>query len=475
VEQTTSSTIPLLAARTILPWTGTTTLDDAELKKRIDAGIQRLATMQTGTGGLAYWPGGGEPNLFGTAYAARALLRAKDLGIVRPKLLEGVLKYLEARRGAEPTPELRVSIAEVLAEAHALEASRADSLYDTRDKLGSFGLGSLALALASLPKQEDRVATVLDALEASFDERGEPKKEHGERDWTYWGSEDRDRAEATIALVRLRPSSTLLPVLAGRLARGLERWTTQSTAWSLLALADYVGTRRPDGSVDVSVKLEGKILDTYRRLGGDNKEVRVPLKELAGKKVTFVLTGDASTASAFGVEARYELPLGAKSSHVGMRAERGVSIHRAYSDPSGEPLDLAKVKAGDVVRVALRIQLAPKLDPWRRSFVAITDRLPAGFEPIDPDLATTASVPELSKDHPFYGGLSGYGASASDVDLRDDRVQLYFDRTYGDVLYATYLARATTRGTFALPPANGELMYEPKSDGWSDAGRVTVQ
>lgn len=475
VEQTTSSTIPLLAARTILPWTGTTTMEDDELRKRIDAGVARLATMQTSGGGLAYWPGSSEPNVYGSAYAMRALLRARELGIERPKLIEGVTKFLVGRLNDDGSPDQRMSIAEVLASAKELPASSADSLYDSREKLDASGLASLALALSSLPKQEDRVRDVLDRLEASFDAEGAPTKPHDQRDWHYWGSEDRDRAQAVIAFVKLRKGSKTLPVLASRLSKTLERWSTQSTAWSLMALADYVGTRTPDGSVDVSVKLEGKILDTFVKLGGDNKEVRVPLKELAGKKVTLVLTGDPSTPSAFALEARYKRPLEAGGTRLARRDVHGVSIHRAYSDAGGKKLDLSQVKPGQIVRVAVRVEM-PKLDAYRLGYLAVTDRLPAGFEALDTDLATTGSLPELSKDHPFFEGLSGNASAASHIDLRDDRVQLYFDHVYGGhAVYASYLARATTPGTFAVPPAGGELMYEAGSSGYTDAARVVVR
>lgn len=474
VEQTTSSTLPLLAARTLLPWTGATTMEDAELRKRIEVGITRLATMQTPGGGLAYWPGGNEPNTYGTAYAMRALLRAKEIGIEKPKLIERTTKYLTEALVSD-TNEVRLSVAEALAQAKALPEESADSLYDMRDKVDTFGLASLALSLSSLPKQDDRVKELLDSVEASFDETGTPKRKHDERDWYFWGSDDRDRAQAVVALSKLRKDSKLLPVLAARLSHGLDRWTTQSTAWSLLALADFVGTRSPNGGVDVDVKLEGRIVDTYRRLGGDNKEVRIPLKDLAGKKVTLLLKGSGSTSSAFAIDAKYKRPIGAAGTRLARHAKAGVSIHRAYSDAQGKVLDLANVKAGDIVRVALRVEL-PEMDSYRRGYVAITDRLPAGLEAIDPDLATTAFVPDLSKTHPFYEGLSTYGTPASHVDLRDDKVQLYFDRVYGDhALYATYLTRATTPGKFTLPPAAGEMMYEPDSAGYSDAGSVNVK
>jgi uncharacterized protein YfaS (alpha-2-macroglobulin family) len=475
VEQTTSSTIPLLAARTILPWTGTSKLSDEELRKRIDAGVARLATMQTSSGGLAYWPGGSEPNLYGSAYAMRALLRAKELGIERPKLVEGVTRFLVAHLGDEREPELRMSIAEVLAMAGELPSSAGDSLYDMREKLDSSGLASLALALSVLPKQEDRVRDVLDRLESSFDDKGAPAKAHDKRDWHTWGSEDRDRAQATIALVKLRKTSRVLPVLAERLSKTLDSYSTQSTAWSLMALADYVGTRSPEGGVDVSVRLLGKILDTFTHLGGDNKEVRIPLKDLAGKKVTLLLGGDPQTPSAYALEARYKRPLEAGGTRLARRAARGVSIHRAYSDAAGKVVNLNEVKPGQIVRVALRIDM-PQLDAYRLGYLAVTDRLPAGFEALNTDLATTGSLPELSKDHPFFEGLSEYGSAESHVDLRDDRVQIYFDRVYsGHAVYASYLTRAVTAGTFTLPPASAELMYEAGSEGYSDATRVTVK
>ncbi|HWL86115.1 MAG TPA: alpha-2-macroglobulin family protein, partial [Polyangiaceae bacterium] len=473
VEQTTSSTLPLVAARMLLPWTGTTAMEDAELRKRIKFGVDHLASMQTSGGGLAYWPGGTEPNWFGSAYAMHVLVRAKEMGIEHPKLIEGVSKYLVERLGAEDKPEIRVAIAEALAGAGALPEGSADMLYDARNGLSPFGLASLGIALSSLPKQEDRTKDVLDRLEASFDAQGESTFVHGEKDWEYWGSTDRDRAQAVIALTKLRKTSKLAPMLATRLARGVERWTTQSTAWSLLGLADYVGTRTPDGAVNVRVELDGHKMDTFQKLGGDNKEVHIPLKDLAGKRVTLRLTGDEKKASAFTLEARYRRPFGAADTRLARRGPSGVSIHRAFSDPAGKSIDLAHVKVGQVVRVAVRVAL-PKFEDWRLSYVAITDRVPAGFDPINPDLATTGSVPELPAEHPFYGEWHD-GASATHVDLRNDRVQMYFDRTWGRTLHATYLARATTPGQFALPPASGEMMYEPGSEGWSDAGKVTVE
>ena len=475
VEQTTSGTLPLLAARNLIPWTGVVGLDDVELNKRIAAGVAHLATMKTQGGGLAYWPKGTEPNAFGTAYAARALLRAKEIGIEEPGLLEDVMTYLSGQLPRERQLYARISIAEVLGQAGKLDPSVADSLFDGHEKLDTFGTASLALALSSLPKEAERTKTLLDQVEASFDDQGVAKEnKHGEWDYYYWASPDRDRAQALIALQKLRPQSKLANVLVQRLLRSVDGYTTQTTAWSLMALSSFVGDGKPSGAVDVKVKLDGKIFDSTRSLGGDNKEVSFPMKDLRGKKVKLLLDGDGKTPAAYSLEARYVRP-DATSTRTARRSALGPSVYRVFTTPSGTPIDLAQVKAGDVVRVTMRIEL-PAMDRWRASFLAVTDRFAAGFSPIAPELATVTSPPELTKEHPWYTELTGWGGTASHVDVRDDRVNLYFDRVYsGRTAFATYLLRATTPGEFTLPAARGELMYEPGSEGYSEGGRIVIR
>jgi alpha-2-macroglobulin len=219
------------------------------------------------------------------------------------------------------------------------------------------------------------------------------------------------------------------------------------------------------------VRIEGRILDTLRTLGGGNKEVSVPLADLRGKTVVLRLEGENDTPSAFTMEARYARP-DAASPYLEKRQPLGPTIHRVYTDAKGEPVDLAKLGPGDVVRVALRAEVKPA-EGWRGVYLAVTDRFAGGFEPVETDLASVASVPDVGPAHPFYGHL-GTGHRASHVDVRNDRVNVYFDHAYGAV-YATYLLRAVTPGTFAMPPARGELMYEPGSEGYSDATHVTIR
>jgi uncharacterized protein YfaS (alpha-2-macroglobulin family) len=60
-------------------------------------------------------------------------------------------------------------------------------------------------------------------------------------------------------------------------------------------------------------------------------------------------------------------------------------------------------------------------------------------------------------------------------EMRDERVVFAATRLWAGSYTATYLARATTPGTFARPPAHAEEMYNPAVFGESDGGGFTVR
>ncbi len=477
VEQTTSSTLPLIAARDILPRIGVQSLSQAELNKRIRAGLDRLATMRTSSGGLAYWPGGHEPNVFGTAYAARAFVLAKQLGIEGPSgVLDGMTAYLKgAMLASDLPPEVQAAIAQTLAELGKLEVGTADALFERAGQQTVFGSASLAVAFSSLKGQEDRVEKMLDFVEGAFDQRGQLTASVGHNDFYYYGSATRTRSAAAIALARLRPESRILPMILADLASGLDDYTTQAASYSLLALAEHLRGEDDDASV-IRAYLDGKELVAKKDLGSGSRAFAVPLHDLRGKDAELTLVSEGKRAVSYQLAASWRRPLFEGPVPAASRMTTGPDVHRVITDPLGKTLDPSHIKAGDTVRVALLVRMPEGLQRDRYGYLAVTDRLPAGFEPVDPDLATVASAPDIGPRHPFADLLRwGGGGEPSHVELRDDRVQIYFDQLNDDTVVATYLARAVTPGDFVLPPAMAELMYEPSSVGWSDAGKVSVQ
>ncbi|MCA9705585.1 MAG: hypothetical protein KDK70_07050 [Myxococcales bacterium] len=482
VEQTTSSTLPLLAAREILPRLGLTRYGDDELRTMIGAGVVRLSTMRTSGGGLAYWPGGHEPNPFGTAYATLAVARAQRLGIEIPEgMLDGMREYLVRMVEASHLPggygvEVRASVALALAELEALPPGIADSLYDTVPEQGVFGKATLALALSSLPEQGDRVAALLDALEQAFDEAGDLREPRSD-DFGYYGSDQRTVAQSALALHRLRPGSRVLPSLVGNLLRRDSGYTTHGTAYGLLALAERVqaeeGSAARQRALLDGVELMPELSDTMA-LGPSVRRYRIPLRRVRGRRSVLTLESESDHALAFVVAARWRRGADETGSRAGTTTENGPDLYRVITDAKGRKVDFSAIAPGQVLRVVLLARMPDHLAYERRGYLAITDRLPAGFEAMQPDLWTVSAVPELDESHPLYHQLRWTGSSTSHVELRDDRAHFYFDRFWGEWVHATYLMRATTPGHFEAPPAMAELMYEPDSMGYSEARSFTV-
>jgi uncharacterized protein YfaS (alpha-2-macroglobulin family) len=114
--------------------------------------------------------------------------------------------------------------------------------------------------------------------------------------------------------------------------------------------------------------------------------------------------------------------------------------------------------------------------PDQRYFVAVVDPLPAGLEPVNLDLATSArsrlADEGRSRAYDFH---SWYALFAFDHrEMRDDSVVLFADRLPAGIYEHTYLARATTPGKFIAAPSRAEEMYRPETFGRSGTAVVEV-
>ena len=163
--------------------------------------------------------------------------------------------------------------------------------------------------------------------------------------------------------------------------------------------------------------------------------------------------------------------------------DEGLGVERWYeSYTTGRPL--TSVSEGELVRVRLRV-----LVPSDREFVAVTDLLPAGLEAVDLSLRTSSTLAPFAgaprrgdrDDESSPGGRWAYGSWDSGwwtpwehKEIRDDRVHWFARRLWKGTFEISYVARATTVGTFVRPPAYAEEMYNPAVNGRSDGGWFTV-
>ncbi len=168
---------------------------------------------------------------------------------------------------------------------------------------------------------------------------------------------------------------------------------------------------------------------------------------------------------------------------------QGIAVERWYERfDDGAPI--TSVDEGELVRVRLRVTV-----PADRQFVVVDDALPVGLEPVDLSLRTSATLGpfvtaeserarrrgDRDRDGPqwqawLYGSWdNGWWSPWDHKEIRDDRV-VYFARVLWTGTYtATYVARATTRGSFIRPPTHAEEMYNPGVHGRSDGGRFVVE
>jgi hypothetical protein len=150
--------------------------------------------------------------------------------------------------------------------------------------------------------------------------------------------------------------------------------------------------------------------------------------------------------------------------HQGFAVERRYEVNDAA---------VTTFKAGDLVRVTLTIR-----NTKERRFVAVTDPIPAGTEPVDTLFATTATdvVQERRNDRGASDWTSWWERGGWDHEERhDDRVNVFATRLSEGVHEYTYMLRATTAGTFMTAPAHVEEMYEPEVFGRTASTIVEVK
>jgi len=154
----------------------------------------------------------------------------------------------------------------------------------------------------------------------------------------------------------------------------------------------------------------------------------------------------------------------------------GFVVERSYEavdDPDDVTRDedgTWRFKAGARVRVRLNM-----VNTNRRYHVALVDPLPAGLESINPALAVSGDVPEDPNDSENDFGWWWRRSWYEHQNLRDERAEAFATLLWEGVHNYTYVARATTPGTFVVPPTKAEEMYSPEVFGRSSTDRVVVE
>ncbi len=105
-------------------------------------------------------------------------------------------------------------------------------------------------------------------------------------------------------------------------------------------------------------------------------------------------------------------------------------------------------------------------------YIVVADPLPAGFEAVDASILTDTAVP-TSYTLTDYNERGWGWWYFSHIELRDEKVVLSTDYLPAGTYVYTYLARASTAGTFKVIPPTASEFYFPDVGG-RGAGSVFV-
>jgi uncharacterized protein YfaS (alpha-2-macroglobulin family) len=212
----------------------------------------------------------------------------------------------------------------------------------------------------------------------------------------------------------------------------------------------------------------------YRGRSTDSQHVNVPMRYLAEKGGTqnLILSKEGAGRLYYRVGMQYA-PTNLKLA----AADYGFTVERVY-EAVDNPADVRRekdgtwhIKAG--ARVRVRLTMAA---PARRYHVALVDPMPAGLESLNPELATTGTIPEDQREDDQKGGYWWwYRSWFEHQNFRDERAEAFTSLLWEGVYNYTYVARATTPGNFVVPPAKAEEMYHPETFGRGASDRVVIE
>ena len=435
LEQITSKGFPQLY---ISSFTDLTLQQAKSTEEAVKEVIRRLRSYQTVDGAFAYWPGGTSSNGWGTVYATHFLLEASKKGYLVPEAMkQSVLNNLRrVARNWKPVTSYYKDSEEatqayrlyVLALAGSPEMGAMNRLKEMKD-LTSMSRWSLASAYALVGREDvaQDLISKTTALPSGYSEHDET-----------FGSDVRDQSIQLMTLCLLdkgKEAATLVEELSKQLSS--DDWlSTQSTAFALVALSDYLAKYRVDGAMDFTYACGGK----DGQVKTDKNIWSETLLDKAGTSASVELknTGKSTLFARIITEGIPEQ--GEEKAYA-----NGVSLAVSYVDLNGSPVNVAQLEQGTNFSAVVTVKT-----PSARGYnnLVLSEIFPAGWEILNTRFLNESATDSLS-------------AGVNYQDIRDDRVYSYIDRMpAGSQVTVKINLCAVYPGRFYLPPVYCEAMYD---------------
>ncbi|MCH2217836.1 MAG: hypothetical protein MK076_07160 [Flavobacteriales bacterium] len=430
VEQTTSSVFPQLYLTDLFDLSSQ---KKDEIEANIRRGIKRLGFFQRPNGGLSYWIGMGSTNDWGSTYARHFMIEAEKKGYVLPFAFKSNWVHYQKRvarnwrpnKGGYSGDLLQAYRLYTLALSGNADLGAMNRLREF-DELSNAAKWRLAAAYALVGQQQASRELANTAVIQFSDNHSR---------YSY-GSITRNKAMVLETMLLLEDSRTF--EFAKSIAKELssDQWmSTQTTAYSLLAMGKLM-LKNGGKSIQVDYNFKGK----KQTVNSDKTIFETNLQVSKGSN-TVQLTNKEGNALYVSLVTKGKLPLGSE-----MYESRGLTANISYSLPNGSPLNIQELQQGQEFIATVTIE---NLKNEVVQDIALTQIFPSGWEIVNTRFTNFGNT-TISR--------------ARYTDIRDDRVNFYFDlgrarskkhsKTFKVLLNASYL------GTYYLPGIQAEAMYD---------------
>jgi len=404
-----------------------------EITSNINSGIKRLAQFSMSQG-FSYWPNQSERNAdsWATSYAGHFMLEAKNAGYSIPQNLLNTWKTWEieqskkAYSGNFRNQAYRLFLLAMAGEDQmgAMNLMKENNL-EKLDWLSKY----LLAGAYHLAGKESIAKQIL-----GFS--GSALSDYRENSGTY-GSSLRDQALAALVLAKMnmfREALDIYQVLAKEW-NSRTWWSTQESAFALLAFS-ALKDRHGFGDVEVQWSANGK---TEKVLVKANKPVKIDLTSLGSAEVS----AEALNGVAFAELQTRGLPL---EDNI-KTGNKGLAVQRILFNQNGEKISVSQIKQGEAFWISLGVQ---SYAAARLENLALSSVLPSGFE------ISNERLNEYSRPN-WMGSIS----TPDYMDIRDDRINWFFDINPGEVKVFVVQIHPSYAGEFKWPALVLEAMYSP--------------